>query len=69
MEKVTLGVAGMTCGGCVRSVTKVLRDLDGVVNSEVSLEEKRAVVQYDPGKLGVDRLKQAIEEAGYEVTL
>ena len=68
MKTVTLGVSGMTCGGCVRSVSNVLKALDGVLKSEVSLEAKRAVVEYDPGKLGVDQLKQAIEEAGYEVT-
>ncbi len=68
MQKATLNISGMTCGGCVRSVTKVIDALDGVVKSEVSLEQKRAVVDYDPGKLGVEQLKRAIEEAGYEVT-
>ena len=67
MQKATLNISGMTCGGCVRSVTKVIDALDGVVKSEVSLEQKRAVVDYDPGKLGVEQLKRAIEEAGYEV--
>lgn len=68
MQTVTLGISGMTCSGCVRSVSKVLNTLDGVVKSEVSLDDRRAVVDYDPGKLGVDQLKRAIEEAGYEVT-
>ena len=30
METVTLGISGMTCGGCVRSVGNVLKALDGV---------------------------------------
>jgi len=68
MDKVILGISGMTCGGCVRSVSKVLNGLDGVANSDVSLEDKRAVVEYDPAKLGVAEMKRAIEEAGYEVT-
>ena len=68
MQTVTLGISGMTCSGCVRSVSKVLNTLDGVVKSEVSLDDRRAVVDYDPGELGVDQLKRAIEEAGYEVT-
>jgi copper chaperone len=69
METVSLGVSGMTCGGCVRSVGNVLKALDGVVTTEVSLEGKRAVVEFDPGKLSVDQLKQAIVEAGYDVTV
>ena len=44
METVTLGVSGMTCGGCVRSVTKVLNALNGVEKADVSLEKKLAVV-------------------------
>ena len=58
----------MTCGGCVRSLTRVLSALDGVAKADVSLEPQRAVVDYDPGKLGVNQLKGAIEGAGYEVT-
>ncbi len=66
MQTATLNISGMTCGGCVRSVTKVIDALDGVVKSQVSLEKKRAVVEFDPGKLGVEQLKRAIEEAGDE---
>lgn len=68
MQTVTLGISGMTCSGCVHSVSKVLNALDGVVKSDVSLEDRRAVVDYDPGKMGVDQMKRAIEEAGYEIT-
>ena len=68
MEKATLNISGMTCGGCVRSVSSVLNALDGVVKADVSLDKKCAVVDYDPAKLGVDQLKRTIEEAGYEVT-
>ena len=67
MQTVTLGVSGMTCGGCVRSVTSVLKALDGVVKADVSLDQQCAVVDYDPAKLGVDQLKRAVREAGYEV--
>lgn len=68
MEKVTLGISGMTCNGCVRSVTRVLGELNGVSKADVSLEGKNAVVDYDPASLGVDQLKRAVEEAGFEVT-
>ena len=68
MQTVTLGVSGMTCGGCVRSVTSVLNALDGVAKADVALDKQCAVVDYDPAKLGVAQLKRTIEEAGYEVT-
>ncbi len=68
MQTITLGISGMTCGGCVRSVGKVLKALDGVAKADVSLEKDCAVVDYDPGKVGLDQLKRSVEEAGFEVT-
>ena len=67
MQTVTLGISGMTCGGCVRSVTNVLKALDGVAKADVSLEKRSAVVDYDPGKVGLEQLKRSVEEAGFEV--
>jgi len=68
MQTITLGISGMTCGGCVRSVGNVLKALDGVSKAEVSLEKNNAVEDYDPGKVGVEQLKRSVEEAGFEVT-
>ena len=50
MATVTLNIDGMTCGGCVKSVTKVLNGLDGVRSATVSLENKNAQVEFDEGK-------------------
>jgi copper chaperone len=67
MQTVTLGISGMTCGGCVRSVSNVLKAQDGVAKAEVSLEKNNAVVEYDPGKVQVEQLKRSVQEAGFEV--
>ncbi len=67
MEKATMNISGMTCGGCVRSVSSVLSALDGVAKADVSLDKQCAVVDYDAAKLNVEQLKHAVTEAGYEV--
>ena len=67
MQTVTMGISGMTCGGCVRSVTNVLTALDGVAKADVSLEKNNAVVAYDPAKVAVEQLKRSVVEAGFEV--
>jgi copper chaperone len=67
METIQLNVHGMTCNGCVASVTKVLQALPGVGGVEVSLEDKRALVQYDPARVGAAQFKAAIEDAGFDV--
>ena len=66
METITLKVNGMTCQGCVQSVTKVLRGISGVAGVEVSLEKGEAKVSYEPREVSVERLKAAVDAAGYE---
>jgi copper chaperone len=68
METTTIKVDGMSCGGCVKSVTGVLTALDGVAKAEVSLEQKQAVVEFDAGKLTRDQLKAVIEDAGFDAS-
>ena len=66
MATVTLNIDGMTCGGCVKSVTKVLNDLDGVHSATVSLENKNAQVEFDEGKIQMAQLVEAVEDAGFD---
>jgi copper chaperone len=68
METVTLKVNGMTCGGCVASVTRVLRGLPGVASVVVALEPGTALVTFDPQRTGRPAFQRAVEDAGYEVT-
>lgn len=67
METTVLKVNGMTCGGCVRSVKNVLEGIPGVTSAEVSLEKAQATVTYDPSKADVNRMKEAVTDAGYQV--
>lgn len=66
METTTFKVNGMTCQGCVRSVTKVLLGVTGVTAAEVSLQNGAAKVSYEPREVSLERLKAAIDAAGYE---
>ena len=65
MEKTVVKVDGMTCAGCVRSVTNVLQALPGVETAEVSLQQSQATVSFDAAQISVASLRQAIEDAGY----
>jgi len=66
METVELKVEGMDCEGCVKSVTRMLGGVPGVHKVEVSLEQGRAKVSYDPAKAGLEQLRRAVERAGYK---
>ncbi len=67
MENVTLNVSGMTCQGCVASVTRVLKAIPGVTDVVVSLQPGTANVAYDSTRTTLPVLKAAIEDAGYDV--
>ena len=64
METVELKVDGMDCQGCVKSVTRMLYGVAGVASVDVSLEQGRARITYDPAKAGPAEFKRAIERAG-----
>ena len=68
METAVVKVGGMSCQGCVKSVTKVLQDLPGIAQAEVSLERGEASVVYDAAKVGRDTMLRAIDEAGFEAS-
>ena len=67
MTTVTLKVEGMSCGGCVASVTRVLTALPGVSDATVSLQGGTAHVSFDEARTDPAALRAAIESAGYEV--
>ena len=66
METTEIKVTGMSCGGCVKSVTTVLTALPGVAKAEVSLEDRRARVEFDAGRVTREDMKRAIVDAGFE---
>lgn len=62
-----INVEGMTCGHCKMSVEKALNGLAGVESAVVSLEAKNVVVKYDDTKVDFEKMKEAIEDQGYDV--
>jgi len=67
MNELVLSVTGMTCGGCVNSVQKVLTALPGVQSVEVTLTPGQARVVVDPAQVDRAALVQAIVDAGFGV--
>jgi copper chaperone CopZ len=65
MRKVTMEITGMSCGHCVASVTKTLEALDGVAESRVEIGS--AAVEFDPDRITLPQMAQAIADEGYVV--
>ena len=69
MEKTSFDVGGMSCGGCVANVTRVLEALPGVHHVNVTLQPGRANVDYDPARVKAEAFYDAVRNAGYDVAL
>ncbi len=59
-------VTGMTCGHCVASVTEEVSELPGVSDVQVDLASGQVTVTAD-APVGQDKVRAAVEEAGYEL--
>lgn len=64
MKKILL-VEGMSCAHCEKAVKSALGELPEVKSVEVNLSTKKVVVEGEG--LVDDKLREAIDEAGYEV--
>ena len=69
MQTEHLKVTGMTCGACISNVTSALKAIAGVGDVNVSLAAGEATVQYDERLTSPDRMKSAVQGAGYDVDM
>ncbi len=68
-QKARLQITGMTCATCAATVEKALADTKGVEQARVNLASEVASVEYNPEKIDLTAIKNAVSEAGYGVAL
>jgi copper ion binding protein len=62
----TWTVTGMTCGHCVASVTEEVQEIPGVTAVDVVLESGAVTVTSEQ-PIADDTVREAVEEAGYQL--
>ncbi|GLI86237.1 copper resistance protein CopZ [Rossellomorea marisflavi] len=67
MEHITLNVQGMSCNHCVNAIEKNVGGLDGVKKVNVSLADAKVEVEFDNAVVGLDEIKETIDDQGYDV--
>lgn len=65
LNKIVIGVDGMTCPTCPATIKIALKRLNGVVSVDVSYLKGTATVEYQEGKVTPDQMIKAIEGVGY----
>ena len=69
MAKLTLKVAGMTCGHCQKRVETALTAVPGVFSAVVDLHDGIAELDFDDDAATIDDLTAAVAKAGYSASL
>jgi Cu+-exporting ATPase len=65
METRHLRVTGMGCASCANTIEQAVRGVSGVQQCNVNFSAEQATVEYDSKATDLDRIQQAVEEAGY----
>ena len=59
----------MACASCSANVERKLNSLEGIHSASVSLPGRSALVDYDPSKISLQQMKQAINGIGYDLII
>ncbi|OFJ70267.1 copper-binding protein [Anaerococcus sp. HMSC065G05] len=65
LNKMIVKVNQMSCNHCKNRVEEILKNISGIENAEVNLDEKLAEVDYF-GSIDENEIKEKINDAGYE---
>lgn len=66
MKIITLDLSGMHCTSCSLLIDSVLEDLEGVKSAKTSYADQKVEVEFDEGKIAVNRMISAIKNEGYD---
>jgi copper ion binding protein len=66
LTKVSIPVEGMTCSSCNTAVEIAVKKLDGVERVKADFQHKNAIVEFDPEKVEVNKITEAIDKLGYK---
>jgi Cd2+/Zn2+-exporting ATPase/Cu+-exporting ATPase len=66
---VEMPIQGMDCHECTLHVQRAIAALDGVRAVDVFLSSQKARVALDPERVSLERLRAAVQQAGYSVPL
>jgi Cu+-exporting ATPase len=61
-----LKIEGMTCAACAKAVERATKKVEGVSEANVNIATEKLNVTFDEGKSDLEKIKAAIEKAGYK---
>lgn len=68
MAEITIPVAGMDCGGCVKAVEKAVSHMPGVSSVKADLAANNARIVFDESAVTPAEIAATITRAGFQAT-
>ncbi len=65
-KKAHIPITGMTCATCAATIQKGLSRMPGVERAKVNFASEKASIEYDPARVTLSKVKNAISRLGYE---
>ncbi|GAB4276501.1 MAG: hypothetical protein Kow0029_18520 [Candidatus Rifleibacteriota bacterium] len=65
-QVITLDIEGMSCNNCANAINRIISEIPGVIEVQVSLHDKTALIKGN--KLEAEKICQAINELGYQAS-
>jgi len=67
-QNMEFGITGMSCTGCSGKVEKALNEATGVLEVDVSLEDAKAIISFDPDQISQKSVLKIVEDKGYKTS-
>jgi len=64
-KKAHIHITGMTCTTCAATIEKGLAETPGVEQANVNFASEKAIIEYDPSKVELAKIKHTISQLGY----
>lgn len=66
MKKIFLKIEGMHCSGCSNRLEKILTNTNGIENVKISLENKKAEIEFNELIITLKNILEIIVDSGFE---
>ncbi len=64
---ITLSVPDVDCEHCVKTINGTLGAMEGVEAVSTDLPSKTVQLRYDPDRVSLEAIEEALDDAGYTV--
>ena len=67
VQKIDLGIKGMTCEGCEEHIKHAVNELPGIIHVDASFKDGSTSIEFDQTKTSLSEIEKAIDKTGYIV--